>query len=156
MQSGTIETLDQLEKAFWFSRVGINEESKAAVVTSWLEAIVQCSSFEWEDLRLDALNQCRLYIAEHSKERLRHWNDTVDEVKKITGPLVERKIAPSFVNTLCRKYSKFGFVMISPISAWNPNTRTCVHSASLRTLGIGTSTDTFLVVGRAYFPRASL
>jgi hypothetical protein len=92
MHSRTITTLDRLEKASWFSRVGVKEGSRAAVVTSWPEAIEQCSSYEWEDLRLDALNQYRLCIAERSMERLRLWNDTVDEVKKITGPLVDRKI----------------------------------------------------------------
>jgi hypothetical protein len=93
MHSRTIATLDQLAKASWFSRVGAKEGSRAAVVTSWPEAIVRCSSYEWEDLRLDALNQCRLCIAERSMERLRLWNDTVDEVKKTTGPLVDGKIA---------------------------------------------------------------
>jgi hypothetical protein len=93
MHFRTIATLDRLEKAFWFSRVGTKEGSNAAVVTSWPEAIEHCGSFDWEDLRLDALNQYRLYIAERSMERLRLWNGTVREVKKVSGPLVERKIA---------------------------------------------------------------
>jgi hypothetical protein len=44
-------------------------------------------------MRLEALNHCRVFLAEHSMERLRLWNGTVDEVKKITGPLVDRKTA---------------------------------------------------------------
>ena len=71
--------MDQLEKASWFSRVGVEEGSRVAVLTSWPEAVEQCSSFEWEDLRLEALNQCRECIAERSKERLQLWNNTVDE-----------------------------------------------------------------------------
>jgi hypothetical protein len=92
MHSRTIAILDQLEKASWFSRVGVKEVSSVAVVTSWPEAIEQCSLDEWEDLRLGALNQYRLCVAECSMERLRLWNDTVDEVKKVTGPIVDRKI----------------------------------------------------------------
>jgi hypothetical protein len=89
----TIATLDRLEKASWFSRVGINEGPSAAVVTSWPEAIAHCDTSEWEDLRLEALNQYRECIAHRSKERLELWNDAVREVKKITRPLVARKIA---------------------------------------------------------------
>jgi hypothetical protein len=82
MHSRTIATLGRLEKASWFSRFGLNEGSAVVEVTSWPEAVEQCSSFEWEDLRLDALNQCRRCIAERSKERLRLWNGAVDDVKK--------------------------------------------------------------------------
>jgi len=92
MHSRTIATLDRLEKASWFSRVGINEGS-AAVVTSWSEAIEHCDSSAWEDLQAEALNRYREFIARRSMERLRLWNDTVDEVKKITRPLVGRKIS---------------------------------------------------------------
>jgi hypothetical protein len=93
MHSKTIATLDRLEKASWFSRVGLNEGSNAVIVTSWLEAIEYCGSIEWEDLQGDALNQYRAFIAQRSNERWhRLWNDTVDEVKKITRPLVGRKI----------------------------------------------------------------
>jgi hypothetical protein len=62
-------------------------------VTSWSEAIEHCDSSAWEDLQGEALNQYREFIAHRSKERLRLWNDTVDEVKKITRPLVGRKIS---------------------------------------------------------------
>ena len=93
MHPRTIATPDRLEKASWCSRVGLNEGGTVVVVASWPAAIEQCSSFGWEDLRLDALNQYRVRIAERSKERLSLWNETVDEVKRITGPLVVRKIA---------------------------------------------------------------
>jgi hypothetical protein len=93
MHPRTIATLDRLEKASWFSRVGINEGSTVIVVTGWPAAIEQCASFEWEDLHLGALNQYRVLIAERSRDRLNLWNQTVDEVKKVTGPLVDRKIA---------------------------------------------------------------
>jgi hypothetical protein len=43
MHSRTIATLDRLEKASWFSRVGMNEESGVAVLRSWSEAIHHCA-----------------------------------------------------------------------------------------------------------------
>jgi len=93
MHSRTIETLGRLETASWFSRVGINEGSGVAVVTSWPQAIQHCNSDEWEDLLRVAMNQYREFIAHRSKERLHLWNGLVDEVKKITRPLVDRKTA---------------------------------------------------------------
>jgi len=89
----TIATLNRLEKASWFSRVGISEGSCVVVVTSWPQAIELCDTSDWEDLRLEALNQYRECIAHRSKERLELWNDAVREVKKNTKPLVDRKIA---------------------------------------------------------------
>jgi hypothetical protein len=93
MHSRTIVALDRLEKASWFSRVGINEGSNIAVVRSWSEAVYHCDSSAWEDLQLEALNKYREYMARRSKDRLRLWNGLVDEVTKITRPLVDRKIA---------------------------------------------------------------
>jgi hypothetical protein len=93
MHHTTIETLDRLEKASWFSRVGINEGAAVTVVTSWQEAIQHCDSDEWEDLEREAMNRYREFIARHSTERLGLWNGIVDEVKNITRPLVDRKTA---------------------------------------------------------------
>lgn len=93
MHSKTIEMLDRLEKASWFSRVGIKDGPSAAVVASWPEAIEYCSSPEWEDLQLEASNQFCERIAERSRERWRVWNETVREVNKVATPLVDRKIA---------------------------------------------------------------
>jgi hypothetical protein len=93
MHSRTIAALDRLEKASWFSQVGVNAGSNAVVVRSWPEAIEYCESSAWEDLQGEALNRYRECIAHRSKERWRLWNDTVDEVKEITRPLVGRKIA---------------------------------------------------------------
>lgn len=93
MHSRTIAILGQLENASWFSRVGINEGSVAVFVTSWPEAIERCDAFELDDLQTESMNQFRERIARHSSQRLRLWNETVREVKKITGPLVTSKIA---------------------------------------------------------------
>jgi hypothetical protein len=93
MHSKTTDTLDRLEQASWFSRVGINAGSGVAVVSSWPEAIKYCDSSEWEDLQGEALNQYRRYIAHRSMERLNAWNDSVRELQNITRPLVARKTA---------------------------------------------------------------
>jgi hypothetical protein len=93
MHFRTIATLGQLRDASWFSRVGIREESDVAAVASWREAIEHCDASEWEDLQGEALNQYRKCIAQRSKQRLELWNATVDEVKKITKPLVAGKIS---------------------------------------------------------------
>jgi hypothetical protein len=100
MQPGTIATLDHLQRVSWFSRVGTKDGSNVANVTSWPEAIEQCSSFDWEDMRLEALNRYRVCIAERAMARLNLWSATLREVKKITGPLVEAKTA-----TLARDYA---------------------------------------------------
>jgi len=57
-------------------------------VGSWPQAIEHCSSFDWECLRTEYCER----LAERSRERWKHWNEVVDEVKKFTIPLVDRKI----------------------------------------------------------------
>jgi hypothetical protein len=66
MQPITRVTLQQLDEAAWFSRVGTNDTNVAMVLSSWPEAIETCSSVEWEDLRLDAANQIYARIMEGS------------------------------------------------------------------------------------------
>jgi hypothetical protein len=66
MHSRTTAALRELEKVSWFLRVGINDGSSVITLSCWPEAIEQCSSFEWEDLRLEAANQYRECIARHS------------------------------------------------------------------------------------------
>jgi hypothetical protein len=94
MHPRTIATLNRLENADWFSRVGVKDAAIAIVLSSWEEAIAHCSSLEWENLCLEAANQYREHLLERSKERFERWNDVVREVKKIVIPLVQRKIEP--------------------------------------------------------------
>jgi hypothetical protein len=93
MQPSTIATLDLLEAAVWFSRVGVKDAETAIVLSSWQEAIEHSESYEWECLRNEALNQYCERIAQRSRERWRLWNEVVVEVNKFAEPLVERKIA---------------------------------------------------------------
>jgi hypothetical protein len=92
MHPRTVATLDRLENASWFSCVGVKDTDAAIVLSSWQEAIEQCSSLEWENLSLEALNQYRERIVERSRERFEQWNEIVEEVTKTTVPFVRRKI----------------------------------------------------------------
>src|SRR6516225_8284690 len=92
MHPRTSATLEQLEKADWFARVGVKDTTAATVLSSWQEAIEQCSSVEWENLCLEAANQYRERLLETSKERYRQWNEITAELKAVTIPFVQRKI----------------------------------------------------------------
>jgi hypothetical protein len=100
MHPRTVATLERLEEAAWFSRVGIKDATAAIVLSSWDEAIAHCASCEWEDLCLEAANQYRERLVERSPERFEKWNDVVDEMKKMTVFLVRRKI-----ETVVREHS---------------------------------------------------
>ncbi|WP_031529364.1 hypothetical protein [Dyadobacter crusticola] len=88
----TVQTLKELEQVEWFTRIGVNDVQHAVVLSSWDEAIVFCSSDEWNNLQLEAANRLREKILQISKERFRHWNELVREAKKMTEPLVSRKL----------------------------------------------------------------
>ncbi len=92
MHPRTAVTLANLERASWFSRVGVQDATAAIVLGSWAEAIEQCTSKEWENLCLEAMNQYRERLVERSSERFEKWNVLVDELKKTTIPFVRRKI----------------------------------------------------------------
>lgn len=92
MHPRTVATLNELEKAEWFSRVGVKDTMAAIVLSSWQEAIKHCSSLEWENLVIEASNQYCERLVERSKERWRQWNKIVVELKKITEPFVRQKI----------------------------------------------------------------
>ena len=91
MHSRTIARIDQLEKASWFSRVGVAAGASVAAVSSWREAIDRCDTKEWMDLRQEMLNQYCVYIHQHHREQFQDWNDRIEAVKKVAEPLVERK-----------------------------------------------------------------
>lgn len=90
MHPRTVATLDELEKAHWFSAVGLDDTSAAIVLSSWDEAVQHCSSIEWENLTLEAANQLHLRILERSKVRFNNWNDVVEAVKPAATDLVDR------------------------------------------------------------------
>jgi hypothetical protein len=93
MKPQTLATFDQLENVEWFTAVGVTDSQAVSVVSSWKEAIKNCSSVEWENLCLEAVNQYRDRIAELNPMRLAQWNELVEEIKKVSIPLVKRKIA---------------------------------------------------------------
>jgi hypothetical protein len=92
MHPRTVATLNKLENAAWFSRVGIKDTNVAIVLSSWHEAIEHCSSLEWENLCLEARNQYCERLVQRSPKLWDKWNDIVVEMKRFTEPLIERKI----------------------------------------------------------------
>jgi hypothetical protein len=86
--------LKKLRDADWFARVGTYNGENAISVSSWQEAIEQCSSDYWEDLTLEAANQYCERLAERSQERFRLWNDVVAGVKPAVVALVMEKTSP--------------------------------------------------------------
>jgi hypothetical protein len=99
-QPATLATLRQLEEADWFKRVGqcLIDEGEITVpvviVSSWEEAMEQCSSNEW-GLTLNELTNsyCRELVRK-SPEDFRTWNERAKAVKTLSGPLVKAKFAP--------------------------------------------------------------
>jgi hypothetical protein len=94
MRRGTVEILDELQKAQWFSRVGISDTSRAMVLASWQDAIMCCGTIDSENYRIEASNGNHAQVMLRSKERESEWNDIVDMLKKTTIPFVRRKIEP--------------------------------------------------------------
>ncbi len=95
MKACSVATLQELENASWFSRVGnmtgIKYPEKILMLSSWKEAIDYCSSIEWENLRLEARERFRGMLMRKDKERWRQWNQVVESVKPTVADLVERK-----------------------------------------------------------------
>jgi hypothetical protein len=92
MHPRTVATLEELDRADWFARVGVKDTDAAVVVSSWGKAIEHCTSAKWENLCLEAVNRYCERLRERSKGRFNRWNEVVDEVKRATEPLVRRKV----------------------------------------------------------------
>src|SRR2546423_1333452 len=93
MRYETSETIRQLEGADWFSRVGQHDSELAIFLASWEEAVQECSSEEWKNLKLQLANRFRERLLARSRERFSEWNDIVDEMKVLTIPLVRQKVS---------------------------------------------------------------
>src|SRR5688572_13155581 len=94
MHPRTQATLEELERAEWFSSVGVKDTEAAVVLSSWAEAVESCASDAWQDLLLEAANRYREQLLQKDKERFRRWNEIVREVKPPVLALVARKIEP--------------------------------------------------------------
>jgi len=92
MHPRTVLTLEKLEQAEWFSKVGVDDAERAIVLSSWTEAIDSCSSVEWENLCLEAKNQYCERIHERAPAEFQRWNNVAAMLKKATIPLVQKKL----------------------------------------------------------------
>jgi hypothetical protein len=93
MHARTDATLERLDKANWFSCVGVKDTEAAIVLSSWQEATESCASLEWQNLCIEASNQYCERLVERSIERFKQWNTIVDNLKVITIPFVRGKVA---------------------------------------------------------------
>lgn len=92
MHPRTSATLVELERASWFSRVGVRDTENAIVLSSWVEAVEQCSSTDWENLCLEAANQYRERLQERSPGALVIWNELAVSLTPTVRALVRRKV----------------------------------------------------------------
>jgi hypothetical protein len=93
MHPRTEATLEKLRNERWFRNVGVRDTDSADVLSSWQAAIESCSSLEWENLCLEAVNQYRARVIEKSPVRFEKWNDIVVAIKPVTQALVREKTA---------------------------------------------------------------
>ena len=91
MRRRTEDTLERLRQEEWFRNVGVRDTEAATVLGSWHDAIESCSSHEWEELCLEAVNQYRARLIERSPADYEKWNDVVVSVKPASQALVRER-----------------------------------------------------------------
>jgi hypothetical protein len=94
MHPRTRATLDELERAPWFSALGAPVSGPFVVLGSWEEAARSCASGPWQDLLLEASNRYCESLARRDRERWNRWNGVVAQVKPAAADLVRRKVGP--------------------------------------------------------------
>ncbi len=94
MQERTKSALRLFEKADWFSHVGVKSLDQAVWLSSWEDASINFCSQEWGDVLDGARSQFRQKRFLLCRERFEsgEYNDILEEVKKATKSLVEKKI----------------------------------------------------------------
>src|ERR1041385_93151 len=91
MHPRTEATLGQLKNAKWFRCVGIRDTDAAVIVSSWYEAVENCSSPEWQDLCEEAANLYSQKIFERAPKEFNKWNEIVRGLKPAVEALVDEK-----------------------------------------------------------------
>lgn len=91
MRDQTKSVITSLERIPWFSKVGVRDSAKVTVLTSWSEAIAHCTSLEWENFTLEALNQyCESIERLAPASRWQQWNELVVEMNDALGPVIRK------------------------------------------------------------------
>lgn len=90
----TIASLKRLESVDWFHSVGKKDTANAIVLSSWEEAMISCSSEDWDYLLNEAANQYGEKLRSRSRSRYNQWNAVVNELKPLTTSLVLNKVTP--------------------------------------------------------------
>ncbi|WP_156647822.1 hypothetical protein [Methylobacterium sp. Leaf87] len=87
----TIATLDRLDKAEWFSRLGEIDFETSIFVKNWEEAHSYASSIAWENLKIEAANRIRIQLLSRNKRRFNEWNMVASTIRPFAIALVKDK-----------------------------------------------------------------
>ena len=93
LQDRTLRLMDKLEKADWFSKVGVEDMDKVTILKNWDAAITSCSTLDWENTTLEASNLVTVQLALYHQDRQYSWNDIAYKVKPYIEPLIDKKVA---------------------------------------------------------------
>src|SRR5262245_19217567 len=91
MHARTAAGLEVLEKAQWFSRVGINDAKSAVFLSSWSEARERCTHVNVRNFGLAASNQYTCALQKAAPERYTKWHDLWLGMEPQIKDLVKRK-----------------------------------------------------------------
>jgi len=87
----TAQAFEDLERAHWFSRVGVVDTTDARVVSSWAEAIALCSTIDWENFLIDRANDFRDRLMATSVRDYNRWNSLAIPVKSVAERMIVEK-----------------------------------------------------------------
>ena len=87
----TAQAFEDLERAQWFSRVGVVDTAAARVVGSWGEAIALCSTIDWENFLIDRANDFRDRLRAISVSDYNRWNSVAIPVKRVAEQMIVEK-----------------------------------------------------------------
>jgi hypothetical protein len=111
LHPNTVLTIEQLDKIGWFCNVGKvmeypNPNSREWVVPcqSWEEAIESGLGVDWENVRLEAVNELREKLTQVIPSLLGTWNDTCDlvapEAKRLAHKAINQNISERYKENL--------------------------------------------------------
>jgi hypothetical protein len=115
----------ELEAVEWFVACGkpftVSLPFPMATVSSWSEAIEQCSDPLWEHVTLEARNELTIFLHAHHHDADQNWNVITDAAKeRVITPLLDRVWRPFAAR------QGFGKVLLDCI-AWDVLTAIMEH-----------------------------
>ena len=97
LQKQTRSLLNKLEDTEWFTAAGKplpeSMHHLAIRVSSWHEAIEDCSSIEWENFTLEQRNLLTMHLHVHAHDRYQKWNDIAIECNELLAVMLKKKLS---------------------------------------------------------------